>query len=178
MDRVRAVFFDRDGTLMDDVGYCREPGQVCVYPGVRDAMANLKRVGFLIFIVTNQSGIGRGYFTEQEYSVVQKEFLRQVGEEYIDGTYFAADGPDQPSDRRKPAPGMLLEAAAEYGIDLASSFMVGDRASDVESGRTAGTRTILVLTGYGAMQDNGRQDFTARDASEAVAWILREVRSS
>ncbi len=179
MDSVRAVFFDRDGTLMEEVEYCRDPGQVRVYPGVRDALANLKRSGFLIFIVTNQSGIGRGYFTVDDYLMVQKEFLRQAGEEYIDGSYFAAEAPDQPSNRRKPAPGMLLEAAAEHGVDLANSFMVGDKASDVECGRRAGTRTILVLTGYGASQYNGsRQDFTAQNASEGVAWILREVRSS
>jgi D-glycero-D-manno-heptose 1,7-bisphosphate phosphatase len=178
MCSARAVFFDRDGTLMEEVDYCRDPSQVRVFPGVRDALASLKRSGFLIFIVTNQSGIGRGYFTECDYLMVQNEFLRQAGEEYIDGSYFAPDAPDQPSNRRKPAPGMLLAAATEHGVDLASSFMVGDKASDVECGRRAGTRTILVLTGYGAMQDNSGQDFTALNASEAVAWILREVRSS
>ncbi len=178
MSKRRAVFFDRDGTLMEEVNYCGHPDQVRVFPGVRDALASLKRAGLLVIIVTNQSGIGRGYFTESDYIAVQDEFLRQAGAENIDASYFAPETPDQPSTRRKPEPGMLLEAAAEHGVDLAGSFMVGDKVSDLEAGRRAGARTVLVFTGYGRAHDIGIQDYTAPDVPDAVAWILAGLKSS
>jgi D-glycero-D-manno-heptose 1,7-bisphosphate phosphatase len=104
---------------------------------------------------------------------VQKELLRQIGEGLIDGSYFCPDAPSEtPSPRRKPAPGMLLEASAEFGIELGASYMVGDKADDIECGRRAGAGAILVLTGYGQWQ-SAAPDFTAADAAEAAAWILR-----
>jgi D-glycero-D-manno-heptose 1,7-bisphosphate phosphatase len=166
----RAVFFDRDGTLMEDVHYCGDPALVRVYPGVSEALMRLRAAGWAVFILTNQSGIGRGLITEDQYLEVQAEFLRQTGT--VDGSYYCADGPDAPSERRKPAPGMLLDAAREHGIDLAESWMVGDKAVDVECGRRAGTHTIQVLTGYGSQQKGGA-DLTCRDALEAVEAIIR-----
>ena len=172
MSGARAVFLDRDGTLMEDVHYCGDPARVRVYPGVPEALRRLKAAGFLTFIVTNQSGIGRGLITEAQYRGVQEELLRQLGAGAIDASYFCPDLPETPSRRRKPAPGMVLEAAAEYGIDLSQSFFIGDKADDIECGRRAGTRTVLVLTGYGAEQ-SCRADFTARDVLEAVGIITR-----
>jgi D-glycero-D-manno-heptose 1,7-bisphosphate phosphatase len=171
MTPARAVFFDRDGTLMEEVNYCADPAQVRVYPGVPEALAKLKAAGFRVFVITNQSGIGRGMFTVEQYRAVEREFLRQVGEGLIDATYFCPDTPDIPSTRRKPEPGMVLEAAADYGIDLANSWFVGDKAADIECGRRAGTRTILVLTGYGAAARDCGPDFTASDVREAVDLI-------
>jgi D-glycero-D-manno-heptose 1,7-bisphosphate phosphatase len=168
---MRAVFFDRDGTLMEEAEYCADPARVRVFPGVPDALRRLKDAGFGIFVVTNQSGIGRGYFTEEQYTAVQREFLRQAGESAIDGTYYCPDAPGVESRCRKPEPGMLLQAAAEHGIDLAASYMVGDKAADIECGRRAGTRTILVLTGYGAAQKCAA-DFTSADAVGAVELVL------
>jgi D-glycero-D-manno-heptose 1,7-bisphosphate phosphatase len=173
MSRAPAVFFDRDGTLMEDAHYCGDPALVRVYPGVSDALRKLKAAGFRLFIVTNQSGIGRGLITGQQYHAVQAEFLRQLGEDLIDASYFCPDPPDVLSARRKPAPGMVLEAAAEFDIDLAHSWFVGDKRADIECGRRAGTRTVLVLTGYGASQ-NASPDFTAADAVEAMARILED----
>ena len=170
----RAVFFDRDGTLMEDTGYCRDPKLVRLYPGVAEAIRSLKTAGFRIFIVTNQAGIPRGLFTETEYRAVQAEFLRQLGGDLIDATYYCADHPDSPSTRRKPAPGMLLEAAAEFGIDLARSFIVGDKAIDVECGKRAGVTTVQVTTGYGAEQPSAA-DFKAEDVASAAQWILAKV---
>ena len=167
----RAVFFDRDGTLMEDTGYCRDPKLVRLYPGAADAIRSLKAAGFYIFIVTNQAGIPRGLLTEMEYRAVQTEFLRQLGPHLIDASYYCADHPDSPSTRRKPAPGMLLEAAAEFGIGLARSFMVGDKALDVEAGKRAGTVTVQVQTGYGAEQPS-TPDYVAEDVATAVRWIL------
>jgi len=167
-----AVFWDRDGTLMEEVHYCGDPAQVKVYPNVPEALRALKHAGFLNFIVSNQSGIGRGLITEAQYHAVQRELLRQLGDGSIDASYFCPDAPDMPSLRRKPQPGMLLEASAEFGIDLSASYMVGDKAADIECGRRVGAVTILVLTGYGRQQTCVR-DFTADDAAGAANWILR-----
>jgi D-glycero-D-manno-heptose 1,7-bisphosphate phosphatase len=166
----RAVFFDRDGTLMDEANYCGDPAKVVVYPGVAEALSELKRAGYLNIIVSNQSGIARGLITEAQYRAVQKELLRRIGADLIDGSYFCADAPGTPSLRRKPAPGMLLEASEQFGIDLGASYMVGDKASDIECGRQAGAGAILVLTGYGRQQFC-EPDFTAADVSAAARWI-------
>jgi D-glycero-D-manno-heptose 1,7-bisphosphate phosphatase len=171
---MRAVFFDRDGTLMEDVHYCADPALVRIFPGVPEALRRLRACGFATFIVTNQSGIGRGLITGEQYQAVHEEFLRQLGPGLIDRTYCCPDAPDAPgaaaSPRRKPAPGMLLEAAADYAIDLAQSWVVGDKCADIESGRRAGARTILVMTGYGRQQ-TCQPDFTCQDAVEAAAWV-------
>jgi D-glycero-D-manno-heptose 1,7-bisphosphate phosphatase len=169
-----AVFFDRDGTLMEEVCYCSDPAQVCVYPGVPEALENLRAAGFRAFVITNQSGLGRGYFTEAQYRAVEAEFLRQAGPGAFDATYVCPDVPGTPSTRRKPEPGMVFEAAADFAIDLARSFFIGDKSADIECGRRAGTRTILVLTGYGA-GETCQPDFTAHDAVEAVEIVLRQI---
>jgi D-glycero-D-manno-heptose 1,7-bisphosphate phosphatase len=171
MSGLRAVFFDRDGTLMEDVHYCGDPAMVKVYPGVSGALRRLKEAGFATVIVSNQSGIGRGWITEAQYRAVEGEFLRQAGAGLIDASYFCPDAPGAPSTCRKPAPGMLLDAARDLGLDLARSFLVGDKSDDIECGRRAGARTILVLTGYGAEQ-KCQPDFTVADAVEAVSLIL------
>ena len=93
MSRSKAVFFDRDGTLMEEVHYCGDPAKVKLYPGVPDALARLKQAGFRTFIVTNQSGIGRGLITEAQYRAVEEELLRQIGDRAIDASYFCPDAP-------------------------------------------------------------------------------------
>jgi D-glycero-D-manno-heptose 1,7-bisphosphate phosphatase len=167
----RAVFFDRDGTLMEEVHYCGDPARVKVYPGVPDALRKLKEAGFRTFVVTNQSGIGRGLITEEQYRAVEAELLRQIGHGLLDESYFCPDAPGVPSTRRKPEPGMLLEAAAAFDIDLAGSYLIGDKSADIACGRRAGTSTILVRTGYGTEQAC-RPDFTADDVVQAVQIIL------
>ena len=167
----QAAFFDRDGTLMEETGYCSDPALVRVFPGVSDALHALKEAGFLNIVVTNQSGIARGLFGEGGYHAVQREMLRQAGEWLIDASYFCPDAPGAPSECRKPAPGMLLRAAADFGIDLARSVMVGDKASDIECGRRAGAKSILVATGYGKSQQC-EPDFRAADIPAAAQWIL------
>jgi D-glycero-D-manno-heptose 1,7-bisphosphate phosphatase len=171
-----AVFLDRDGTLMRDVDYCGDPRQVEVFPGAAETLRKLKGAGYQLIIVTNQSGIGRGYFTEEDYRAVEREFLRQLGNDAIDGSYYCADLPEADSPRRKPAPGMIFEAQREHQLDLARSYLVGDKASDIECGRNAGVRTILVQTGYGAHQIDCQADFVARDLSAAAEIILGGAR--
>ena len=169
-----AVFFDRDGTLMEEVYYCGDPTKVRVYAGVSAGLRRLREAGFRTFIVSNQAGIGRGLITEQQYRAVEAALIAQIGEGLIDASYFCPDVPGTPSTRRKPEPGMLFEAAAEYDIDLAGSYTVGDKAADVECGRRAGTKTILVLTGYGSDQDC-QPDFRVRDAVQAIETVLARL---
>jgi D-glycero-D-manno-heptose 1,7-bisphosphate phosphatase len=173
-----AVFLDRDGTLMEDAGYVREAKDVVVYQGVRESLAALKAAGYWLVVVTNQSGIGRGYYGESEYHAVHDEFVRQLGGGLIDAAYFCPDHPESATDRRKPGPGMLLEAAREHGLDLANSFMVGDRTGDLEAGRRAGVAaSILVRTGIGEAEvAKAGADFVADDFPSASAWILQRGR--
>ena len=142
-----------------------------VFPGVREALQRLKDAGFLLIVVTNQSGIGRGFFTETEYQAVETELNRQVGGNLIDATYFCSDAPGTVSIRRKPEPGMLLEAVRDFEIDLSRSFLIGDKRSDVECGKRAGTLTIQVMTGYGRRQTCA-PDFIAADLVEAAQKVL------
>lgn len=172
MSGTRAVFLDRDGTLMEEVEYCSDPAKVRIFPGVPEALRKVKEAGWRTFIVTNQSGIGRGLMTEAQYRAVQEELLRQLGAGAIDAVYFCPDAPWAPSTRRKPAPGMVWEAAEAYDIDLQRSYFIGDKSDDIECGRRAGARTILVLTGYGAEQQC-QPDFIAKDLTEALAYVLQ-----
>jgi len=167
-----AVFLDRDGTLMRDVDYCGDPALVEVFPGTREALQKLRLSGYKLIIVTNQSGIGRGYFSEEEYLAVEREFVRQLGENLIDQTYYCPSLPSANSPRRKPAPGMILEAQRDHGLDLARSYLIGDKSSDVDCGRNAGVKTILVQTGYGAEAGDCGADWIAHDLSHAVKIIL------
>ena len=168
-----AVFLDRDGTIMHDVEYCGDLNQVEVFPDAAEALRRLKRSGFKIVIISNQSGIARGYFSEADYRAVEGEVERQLGAGLIDGTYFCPEMPDSGSIRRKPETGMILEAQREHGIDLPRSFFIGDKAIDVECGRRAGTRTILVRTGIEPPSDHVGADWTANNLREAAEIILR-----
>ena len=166
-----ALFLDRDGTLMEEVDHCRDPRDVRVIRGAAEELVRARRLGWACIIVTNQSGIGRGYFTVNDFEAVQSELLRQLGE-VIDATYMAPDHPDSPTPRRKPGPDMILEAAAAHGIDLSRSWMIGDKPLDIECGRNAGVRTILVETGYGARASECRPDHRAPTVVEAVRIAL------
>ena len=168
-----ALFFDRDGTLMKEVDHCHHPEKVKAMEGALSALKKAHEQGWYNVIITNQSGIGRGYFTENEFEAVQKELHRQL-EGFIDATYMSPDLPNTDSLRRKPAPGMLLEAAAELGIDLPASFMIGDRSSDIDAGKAAGCRTILVLTGYGEGHRDCGADFIVNDVTDAIEIALTE----
>jgi len=168
----RAVFFDRDGTLMEEVGYCKDPKDVVVFPGVAAALDLLKKRGFKNIIITNQSGIGRGWVTREQFEQVQAALIEKLGDGKVDATYFCPDRPDQESTCRKPLPGMVLQAAKEHDIDLGNSFLVGDNSSDIGCGRNAGVHTVLVRTGYGMKQGDCQADHVADGVAEAVDYIL------
>src|SRR5216117_2919402 len=169
-----AVFVDRDGTIMEDCDYCRDPKAVRIFPGVPEALRRLKSRGFKLIIITNQSGIGRGLMTVEQYRAVEGEVLRQLGGDLIEATYFCPDVPGPNSNCRKPAPGMILQATREHGIDLPRSFFIGDKEIDVECGRNAGVRTIRVQTGLDCDISGSTADWTAKDFPAAAQLILDE----
>jgi D-glycero-D-manno-heptose 1,7-bisphosphate phosphatase len=147
---------------------------VQILPGVAQSLRKLKEHGFKLVIVTNQSGIGRGYFEEKTFWKVQAALEQQVGPEMIDGTYFCSDHPDQATDRRKPGPGMLIEAAHDLELDLGSCFMIGDSESDVEAGIRAGLKaTILIGT---KEQEPQKRVWIAKDFPGAVDLVARLER--
>jgi len=168
-----ALFVDRDGTLMVEVDHCHDPADVRAYPGAAEALARARLLGWAVIIITNQSGIGRGYFTVEQFESVQKELISQL-DGNIDASYMAPDHPDNATPRRKPSPDMILEAASDHGIDLKRSFMIGDKDIDIECGRNAGVRTILVKTGYGSKNQGCRADFLVPTVTEAVHLVLDE----
>jgi D-glycero-D-manno-heptose 1,7-bisphosphate phosphatase len=167
-----AVFLDRDGTLMEEVEYCRDPEKVRLLPGINEGLARLKEAGFKCVIITNQSGIGRGWISKAEYEAVHTRLIELLPADLIDATYFCPDAPGTPSDCRKPAPGMVLAAERDLSLDLKRSWFVGDKASDVGCGRNAHVRTIMVQTGYGAAEGDTGADFVAKDFAAAVEIIL------
>lgn len=167
-----AVFVDRDGTIMEDVDYCSDPKLVRVFSGAPEALRQLKKKGYKLIIITNQSGIGRGLFTLDQYRAVEAEVLRQLGPDLIEATYFCPDPPGKPSKCRKPNPGMILKAARDHHVDLRGSFFIGDKEIDPECGHNAGVKTIRVRTGFDKMTDGSSADWIAEDLGAATAIIL------
>ncbi len=167
-----AVFLDRDGTLMHDVNYCSHPDQVILINGVRQALERLQQAGYMLFIITNQSGIGRGLLTEQEFFAVQEELYRQLGDGLISQTYFCVDLPGTANTRRKPSPAMVLEAVREHGVDISRSWIIGDKEIDMQCGKQVELGTILVRTGYGATTPKEAADYVAETIVEAVDIIM------
>ncbi|MEA3186772.1 MAG: D-glycero-D-manno-heptose 1,7-bisphosphate phosphatase [Chthoniobacter sp.] len=158
---------------MEDVDYCNDPRDVCVYEGVTEALTKLRDAGFENIIITNQAGIARGRITSEQYESVHAALLDKLGPSLIRAVYFCPDfGP-----RRKPSPEMVFEAARDFDLDLARSFFVGDKAIDVECGRNAGVRAILVQTGYGVTQTDCGADFVAKDLAAAADYILENARA-
>jgi D-glycero-D-manno-heptose 1,7-bisphosphate phosphatase len=181
----RAIFLDRDGTLIAEKEYLREPALVEILPGAPAALQRLARAGFALVMVTNQSGVGRGYFTLDDVNRVNARVFDEFSRHGVafQKTYIAPEAPDQPSRGRKPSPQFLFDARDEFGIDLASSCMIGDKLIDLECGWNAGVRTsILVRTGYGAETERKHAARLGRavivdDLLAAAGWILGSMDS-
>lgn len=170
-----AVFIDRDGTIMEDCDYCSHPKDVRIFPGVLEALSRLKSRGFKLIIITNQSGIGRGLFTVDQYRAVEAEFLRQIGDGLIDAIYFCPDAPGQHSNCRKPAPGMIVQATRDHQIDLCRSFLIGDKEIDVECAHNAGVPAIRVQTGFQRDTTASKADWVADNVPAAIEMILNRA---
>jgi D-glycero-D-manno-heptose 1,7-bisphosphate phosphatase len=154
----RAAFLDRDGTLIEDKDYLHRPEEVIIFPGVGPALRRLQDAGFKLFIITNQSGVGRGYFPIEDVHRVHEHLCRELAKDgvRIEQIYIAPEAPDVPSRGRKPSPQFLFDARDEFGIDLGASCMIGDKLIDLECGWNAGVKeSILVRTGYGAKIEPG-----------------------
>jgi len=163
----RAVFLDRDGTLIVEKNYLHRPEEVEIFPGAGPALKRLIDAGFKLIIVTNQSGIGRGYYTIADAERVKDRVCSDLAPHGVkfEKVYISPEAPDQPSRGRKPSPQFLFDARDEFGLDLAASYMVGDKVIDLECGWNAGVKkSILVRTGYGAEVDRECPEKLARAA--------------
>lgn len=187
-----AVFMDRDGTICEEVGYLDSVERFRLLPGSAAAIKLLNDRGLKAVVVTNQSGVARGYFPESRLKELHDELCRQLrrgAEAFLDGIYYCPHHPSEGEaayrricDCRKPAAGLLLKAAEDLGLDLTASYMVGDRLEDLECGYRVGARGILVLTGYGKEELESQKakletqpSFVAGDLYEAVKWIIANV---
>lgn len=173
-----AIFLDRDGTINVEKDYLIDPADLKIFPGVGAALRRCHEAGYLLIVVTNQSGIARGYFSlaavERLHNHLQGELLN-FGVQ-IDAFYLCPHHPEygSPCECRKGSPGMLLQAAKEHRIDLAKSWMIGDKQSDIEAGGKAGCRSILVRTGYGVQEEEKLAPDTliADSLTDAVEMIF------
>jgi D-glycero-D-manno-heptose 1,7-bisphosphate phosphatase len=179
----RAVFLDRDGTLIVERHYLSDPRQVELLGDAGRALSRLQDRGLRLFIVTNQSGIGRGYYTVTDMVRVNERLLELLALDAvrIERIYFAPEEPDQPSRGRKPSPQFLFDARDEYGLDLSRSYLIGDKLIDLECGWNARIRMpLLVRTGYGAETEAQLGPSASRavirdDLAQAAEWILADL---
>jgi D-glycero-D-manno-heptose 1,7-bisphosphate phosphatase len=179
----RAVFLDRDGTLIVEKYYLHQPEEVDLFPGAGAALKRLADAGFKLIMVTNQSGIGRGYYTLADAERVNERVCADLVRDGVrfEKIYIAPEAPDQPSRVRKPSPQFLFDARDEFVLDLAESFMVGDKLIDLECGWNAGVKkSILVRTGYGAGVERDEAEKISRaaavdDLRGAAEWILKQT---
>ncbi len=189
----KAVFLDRDNTIIEDPGYISDPDAVKLLPGVELAIKSLAQAGYKIVVVTNQSGVARGLITEDVLEKIHAELRRQLAGHgaHLDGIYYCPFHPEgtveeyaKETDLRKPQPGMLLKAAEQLNIDLAESWMIGDGPRDIEAGQRAGCRTIRVrVPGQQPSQAAGEDedvqaDFTVRNLVDAARVIMRQSTQS
>jgi D-glycero-D-manno-heptose 1,7-bisphosphate phosphatase len=187
----RAVFMDRDGTISEEVGYVNHLGRYRVFPYAAEAVRLLNEAGWLAILVTNQAGVARGYFTEEliaaVHGMLEEELMRTAGAR-LDAIYYCAHHPSvgEPPyrfdcDCRKPRPGLIHRAAADFEIELPASWMIGDRYSDIELAHNAGVRSAFVLSGYGRGEWEYQRaawksepELVAENLLEAVRMIVDE----
>ena len=184
----RAVFIDRDGTISEEVGYINHASRFRTFPYAAAAVKHLNDNGWLAIVITNQAGVARGYFSEDLIQTVHEQMMEELasGGARLDAVYYCAHHPSvgQPPyrvdcDCRKPKPGLISRAAKDFDIDLAGSWMVGDRYSDVELARNAGVKSAFVMSGYGRgewehqrLTWTAEPDLVAEDLLEAVRRIV------
>jgi D-glycero-D-manno-heptose 1,7-bisphosphate phosphatase len=179
----QAVFLDRDGTMIVEKGFLSRPEDVEIFPATRAGLKRLAAAGFKLIIVSNQSGVGRGYFTMADVDRVNARLCGDLARDgvRIEKIYIAPEKPDAPSRGRKPSPQFLLDARDEFGLNLAESFLVGDKLIDLECGWNAGVKkSILVRTGYGAELEGAEPGKVSRaavvdDLNGAADWILKQI---
>lgn len=187
-----AVFLDRDGTINEQMGYINHISRFQLLPGIEDAIRRLNDLHIPVIVVTNQSGLARGYFPSALLDRVHKKMEKQLAAAgaHVDGIYICPHHPEAKEEKyridcncRKPKTGLLEQAAVELNIDLTASFVVGDRWSDIRCGKAVGASSILVLTGYGrgdaeyiGPQQKIQPDHTSENLQQAVNWIVEHIQ--
>ncbi|HSE96829.1 MAG TPA: D-glycero-beta-D-manno-heptose 1,7-bisphosphate 7-phosphatase [Blastocatellia bacterium] len=186
-ERLRpAIFLDRDGTINEDIGYLSSPDELILYPWTAEAVRLINDSQYESIVITNQSGVARGLFTEEVLEQIHNRLIEELARRgaHLDAIYYCPHHPSigdgryrQDCECRKPRPGLLFRAADERRIDLARSYMIGDKSSDISLAAAAGARSVLVLTGYGSMTlarstGPGAPDIVADNLLEAVKQIL------
>jgi D-glycero-D-manno-heptose 1,7-bisphosphate phosphatase len=180
---MKAVFLDRDGTIVVEKGYITVADDIELIPGAAAAIVRLRQAGWKVFVVTNQGCVAKGMITEDELGAIHFRMVAMLGAEgaEVDGIYACIHHPEgsvpdysYACDCRKPLPGLLERAATEHGVDLSSSVMIGDTLRDIDAGRAVGARSVLVLTGKGRRvePDHGAVH-VADDLASAVDWLLK-----
>jgi len=178
-----AAFIDRDGTIIEEVGYLNHISRFRMFPFAAGALRRLNEAGYPVIVVSNQSGVARGYFPESLVGDVTALMTKQLSEAgaRVDAVYYCPHGSSDSCQCRKPRTGMLERAAQEHNVDVPRSYVIGDRYVDIELARNARARGILVRTGYGegeltwhAAKWPAPPDFVAEDLARAVDWILRQ----
>jgi histidinol-phosphate phosphatase family protein len=176
----RAVFLDRDGTIAKDVHYCRRVEDLEILPHVPDAIRLLNQARYKVVVITNQSGIARGYFTQETLSSIHEKMKAELKEHgaFIDAIYVCPHHPDEGCQCRKPNPTLLTRAATDIGLALDQSYMIGDDPKDVGAGRAAGCRTVWLSADHNHQSDSPAVpcDHTAADLLEAIQWLLDDAR--
>jgi D,D-heptose 1,7-bisphosphate phosphatase len=182
----KAVFLDRDGTIVEDIGYMNSPEQIKFIPGAVEAIKMLNEAGYKVVVISNQAGVARGLITEDMLQTIDKTLHKWIlnGGAHLDGMYYCPHHPEhgvypykQVCECRKPHPGLIKRAHRELDIDLSQSFMIGDKSSDIEAGKRAGTKTVFVLSGRGKEEQKklkGKPDHIAQDLKQAVGWVLNQ----
>jgi len=179
------VFLDRDGTLNEEVGYLNHIDRFRMFPFVGTAIRRLNQAGLAVIVVSNQSGVARGYFPESFVQQVNQRMLRELDSAgaRIDGIYYCPHGSSDACECRKPKTGMIEQAAKEHNLDVARSYVVGDRYGDVELAHRAGCKSIFVRTGYGLGEETWhvkewphQPDVIVDDLQQAVDWILTQPK--
>jgi len=189
----KAAFLDKDGTINEDVGYLDDPNKLVLLPRAAEAIKRLNEHGFKVIIISNQSGIAKGILTEDILQTIDKKLQKELLKlgAYVDAIYYCPHHPEHglyPYKKvcqcRKPHPGLVKRAEKEHNIDLKSSYFVGDKLSDIETGKAVGIKTILVLTGKGkeTKQEQGfsenKPDYEAPDLFHAVNWIIEDRKNA
>ena len=181
----RAVFLDRDGTIAEEVGYANHISRFIVYPFAAAAIRRLNEAGLPVIVVTNQSGVARGFFPESLIGQMHDKMVEELaaGGAHVDGMYYCPHIRDDQCSCRKPLPGMLELAAREHNLEISGSVLVSDRYNDIQMGHETGCRTILVLTGYGRGDYEWNRakwprqpDHVVENLADAVEIILKEMR--
>jgi D-glycero-D-manno-heptose 1,7-bisphosphate phosphatase len=182
----KAVFLDRDGTIVEDVGYMNTPEQIKFIPGAIEAIKMLNEADFKVVIISNQAGVARGLVTEDMLQTIDKTLHKWVlnGGAHLDGIYYCPHHPEhgvypykQVCECRKPHPGLIKRAHRDLDIDLSLSYMVGDKATDIQAGKSAGAKTVFVMSGRGKEQKEKlkvKPDHVADNLLKAVTWILNQ----